>query len=129
MKRSFLLYLILIITLTQYGCTTQKFMQTELYFGLKQPDGKIIPDSAWNAFVENYASKTFAQGFTVLTSQGWWMDEATKQIHEEPSHVIISINKMDHQLSKKIDSLRNAYIILFKQEAVLRADKKVSVRF
>ncbi|MEO8710855.1 MAG: DUF3574 domain-containing protein [Parafilimonas sp.] len=129
MKRSFLRYLILILILAQYGCTTQKFMQTELYFGLKQQDGKIIPDSAWNAFVENYATKTFAQGFTILTSQGWWTDEATKQIHEEPSHVIISINKMDHQLSKKIDSLRSVYIILFNQEAVLRTDKKISVNF
>lgn len=111
------------------GCASKKFVQTELYFGLSQQDGKIISDSAFRAFVQNYATKTFTQGFTITASKGWWTDKATKQILSEPSQVIITINKMNNQLSNKIDSLRSMYKNLFNQQSVLRTDKKVSVSF
>ena len=35
------------------SCATQKFIETDLYFGLSKDDGTIISDSAWNVFVEN----------------------------------------------------------------------------
>jgi hypothetical protein len=117
------------VIVTQNSCSSQKFVQTELYFGLSQNDGKIIPDSSWNTFVKEYVAKTFSQGFTILTSEGRWFDEQSKQTQAEPSHVIISINKMNRHLSQNIDSLRNAYKKLFQQESVLRVDKKTSASF
>lgn len=129
MKNFLLLLLCINVAITQNSCSSQKFVQTELYFGLSQNDGKIIPDSAWNTFVQEYVAKTFSLGFTILASEGRWFDEQSKQTQAEPSHIIISINKMNRQLSQNIDSLRNAYKKLFQQQSVLRVDKKTSARF
>lgn len=112
------------------SCTTQqKLVQTDLYFGLSQSDGNIITDSAWNTFVQEYVSKVFASGFTVVTSEGKWVDEKDKKLYAEPSHIIISINKMNSHLSNSIDSLRKTYNTIFQQQAVLRVDKKTKADF
>jgi Protein of unknown function (DUF3574) len=128
-KNLLLLLLCIHIIFVQSGCSSQKFVQTELYFGLSQNNGNIISDSAWNTFVQDYITKTFSRGFTILSSEGKWLDEQSKQIHGEPSHVIISVNKMNKHLSQDIDSLRSAYKRLFQQESVLRVDKKTVASF
>jgi hypothetical protein len=65
----------------------------------------------------------------MASAQGRWLDEKNKKIYAEPSHVVISVNKMNKNLSEKIDSLRAAYKNIFQQESVLRIDKKVKVSF
>ena len=111
------------------GCSTPKFVETNLYFGLSKDDGTIIQDTAWNTFVENNIAVTFYKGFTVLTTEGRWLDEKSGKIYAEPSHMVISVNKMDHQLSLHIDNLRNAYKKMFQQQSVLRVDKKAKISF
>jgi hypothetical protein len=45
------------------GCSVQQeYVQTELYIGLSQNNGVIIPDSAWNSFVANDVAKVFPNG-------------------------------------------------------------------
>jgi hypothetical protein len=111
------------------SCASQKFVETDLYFGMSKNDGTIISDSAWSAFVKNNIAPTFYSGFTIASAQGRWLDEKNKKIYAEPSHIVISVNKMNKNLSEKIDSLRAAYKNIFQQESVLRIDKKVKVSF
>jgi len=112
------------------SCSLQKkFVQTELYFGLSQNNGNIIPDSAWNIFVQRDVSKVFSEGFTVIHSEGKWMDDQHKEMHSEPSRIITSVSTMTPLLSSKIDSLREKYKASFQQEAVLRVDKKATINF
>jgi hypothetical protein len=112
------------------GCSIQKKMvQTELYFGLSKNNGSIITDSAWNIFVQQDVSKVFSKGFTVVNSEGKWVDQLYKKMHSEPSRIITSVCTMTGSLSAQIDSLRERYKILFEQEAVLRIDKKASINF
>ena len=111
------------------SCASQKFVETELYFGMSKNDGTIIPDAAWNIFVETNVAAVFYNGFTIVSAQGRWLDEKNRKVDEEPSHVVISVNKMNKNLSLKIDSLRAAYKNIFQQESVLRVDKKAKVSF
>lgn len=112
------------------GCSMQKKMvQTELYFGLSQSNGSIIADSAWNIFVQQDVSNVFSKGFTVICSEGKWVDQLHKEMHSEPSRIITSVSTMTKPLSAQIDSLREKYKTLFQQEAVLRIDKKASFNF
>jgi hypothetical protein len=57
------------------------------------------------------------------------MNETEKKLRGEPSHIIISLNKMNPLFSKGIDSLRIIYKELFQQQFVLRVDKKASADF
>jgi hypothetical protein len=128
MKKNLLVILCTSIIIT--SCTTEKkLVQTDLYFGSSQNDGSIISDSVWNTFVQKNVSKVFSTGFTVQTAEGKWVNENDRQLYSEPSHIIISLNKMNAQLSKNIDSLRLAYKTMFRQQSVLRVDKKVTASF
>jgi Protein of unknown function (DUF3574) len=112
------------------SCSMQgRYTQTELYFGLSKKNGQLINDSSWNAFTMNFMGKTFVNGFTILSSEGRWVDAKFKKMYAEPSRVVISVNRMNRQLSNRIDSLRSIYKQLFKQECVLRVDKKAEVQF
>jgi hypothetical protein len=111
------------------SCASQRFVETNLYFGMSKNDGTIISDSAWNVFVEANIAHTFYKGFTVVSAQGKWLNEKNKKVYTEPSHVVVSVNKMNKNLSVRIDSLRAAYKNVFQQESVLRVDKKVKVSF
>ena len=127
--RNIFLVILFFTVLILDGCTTQKFVETDLYFGLSKDNGTIISDSAWNAFVENNVAATFQKGFTILTSEGKWVDNKSGELYTEPSHVVITINKMNRELSQHIDSLRNAYKKIFQQQSVLRVDKKIKAVF
>lgn len=111
------------------SCSLQKKVQTDMYFGLLQPDGNAISDSAWNVFVQTQVSKVFSDGFTVIDAKGKWMDTQNKQLISEPSRIVISVNNMTEKLSKQIDSLRIIYRHLFHQQSVLRVDRKSKVDF
>jgi uncharacterized protein DUF3574 len=127
--RNIFLVLLFFSVLMLGGCATQKFVETNLYFGLSKDNGTLISDSAWNVFAENNIAETFDRGFTILTSEGKWLDNKSGKVYTEPSRVVISVNKMNHQLSQRIDSLRSTYKKIFQQQSVLRTDKKVTVNF
>jgi hypothetical protein len=130
MKNPITCFLVACVMFVCNSCSMEKkFVQTELYFGLSQGNGNIISDAAWNIFVKEHVSRTFPQGFTILTSEGTWMNETEKKLRGEPSHIIISLNKMNPLLSRDIDSLRIIYKELFQQQFVLRVDKKASADF
>jgi uncharacterized protein YaaN involved in tellurite resistance len=57
------------------------------------------------------------------------VDMPYKTMYQEPSRVIISVNRMNRHLSDNIDSLRTIYKKLFEQTSVLRVDKKAAVKF
>ena len=127
--RSFSLLILFFALFIFSGCSTSKFVETNLYFGLSKNDGTIITDTVWNTFVENNIAVTFYKGFTILTTEGRWLDEKSGKIYTEPSHMVISINKMNHRLSQHIDSLRTTYKKIFQQQSVLRVDKKAKISF
>jgi Protein of unknown function (DUF3574) len=130
MKKTYDSILIACFIIIATGCSVQKKMiQTELYFGLSQNNGNIIADSVWNNFMQKEVTKVFSTGFTVIHSEGKWVDERYRQIHSEPSRIISSVGTMTPVLSLQIDSLREKYKSLFLQESVLRIDKKASINF
>ena len=104
-------------------------IQTQLYFGLSLPNGMIISDSAWNVFVRDDISKVFSAGFTVIHSDGNWVDMEQKKLHAEPSCIVTSVSTMTSSLSARIDSLREKYKTRFQQESVLRIDEQSCVSF
>jgi hypothetical protein len=95
-------------------------VETSLYFGFSKADGSEVPDSAWQQFLHKEAARTFPEGFTVIPAAGMWR-EGERAISER-SAVIVSLNRMDRQLSRRIDSLRERYKKAFDQQSVMRVD-------
>jgi len=112
-----------------FSCAPGRMTETSLYFGLSKPDGSMISEKEWNSFNEEYISKIFKEGSTVIRVTGNWKDTATGKLITEPSCLVIYYYKHSPVVSKQIDSLRYWYKTLFQQQSVLRVDKKVKAGF
>jgi len=119
------LFLLLFIT----ACSPQRMMETHLYFGQSKPTGGIVTAAEWEQFKENYISKVFKEGSTVVNVTGNWYDPDSRKLITEPTYEVIYYYKKAGGISKQIDSLRYWYKTLFQQQSVLRVDKKVRASF
>jgi hypothetical protein len=104
-------------------------METALYFGQSKPDGSRIAEKDWESFKENYLSKTYKEGFSIVKIEGFWKDTVTDTLITEPTYKVIYYHKKSSLLSRQIDNLRYEYQQLFQQQSVLRVDKKVKASF
>src|SRR5258705_2191499 len=69
---------------------SEKFIRTELYFGLTKPDKTTLTDAEWSAFVDEAITPRFPNGFTVLDAEGQWRNNEGK-IAKESSKVFIVV--------------------------------------
>ena len=104
-------------------------VETSLYFGQSIPGGGMVSPPEWERFKEDHIRKVFKEGSTVISVSGNWYDTATHKLITEPTYVVIYYYKRSAAVSKQIDSLRQWYKGLFRQESVLRVDKKVTASF
>ncbi|MEO8665535.1 MAG: DUF3574 domain-containing protein [Ignavibacteria bacterium] len=108
----------------------EKFIKTELYFGLNKPDGSKIAETDWEAFSDTVISKVFTKGSTILKSDGRWLDG--DELIKEESRVVIYFSKiyaMTDEFSGKIDVIRDKYKLYYRQQAVLRTDEFINASF
>ena len=110
------------------SCSGQRVTQTDLYFGQLTLSGDTLTMQQWNTFAQQYISKVFSNGCTVISAAGYWFDTAQHRLITEPSRIVISVNKMTPRFSKQIDSLRYWYKIGYQQQSVLRIDRKVKMK-
>ncbi|HMQ69305.1 MAG TPA: DUF3574 domain-containing protein [Ignavibacteria bacterium] len=108
----------------------EKYIKTELFFGLNKPDGSVISEQEWESFADTVISKTFSKGATILKSDGRWLSGDT--LIKEDSRVVIYFSRifeMTEEFSDKIDLLREKYKKYYDQEAVLRTDDFINASF
>jgi hypothetical protein len=103
--------------------------ETDLYFGQTRPDGTMITATEWNEFTKTDIPRVFTKGSTTISATGSWYDSAAGKLISEPSYLVRYVYKRSPQASRQIDSLRNWYQQKFRQQSVLRVDRKVRVRF
>ena len=105
-----------------------KYIRTELYFGLSKPDGGEVSEAEWDKFLETEVTPRFPAGLTVLSGYGQYKDDDTGKIVGEKSRVLILLYpKKDRRAShEKIEQIRTVYIKQFSQKSVLRMDFRQS---
>lgn len=121
--------LTILLLLSLLACSPQRMTETHLYFGQSKPTGGMVTETEWTQFKENYISRVFKEGSTVVSVTGNWYDPESRRLITEPTYEVIYFYKKAAGISKQIDSLRYWYKTLFQQQSVLRVDKKVSASF
>ena len=124
-----MLYRFLVVSLVVFACSPARMMETNLYFGQSKPSGGVVTELEWNQFKENYISKVFKEGSSVVNVTGNWYDPETHKLITELTYKVIYFYKPSAGISKQIDSLRYWYKTLFQQQSVLRVDRKVKASF
>lgn len=104
-------------------------METNLYFGQSKPDGGQVSAAEWNEFREKYIADVFKDGSTIVNATGNWLDTDSHQLITESTYVVTCFYKRSKMMSMRIDSLRNWYKTRFRQQSVLRIDRKVKASF
>jgi hypothetical protein len=120
---------LLLLCLLLNSCAAGRMVETDLYFGTAKPGGGMVTDKEWDNFKATQVAAIFKEGSTIINTTGNWRDPQTGTLITEPTHLIIYLHKPSKALSKQIDSLRGLYKAMFKQQSVLRVDKKVAVSF
>ena len=108
----------------------EKFIKTELFFGLNKTDGTTVSEIEWESFADTVVSKVFYKGATIMKSDGRWL--SGDSLIKEQSRVVIYFSKlyeMTDEFSEKIDLIREKYKAYYKQEAVLRTDEFINASF
>jgi len=99
-----------------------------LFFGRAIPDGGIVSDAGWTAFLEDVVTQAFPDGLTVWRAEGQWLDEEGL-IVREPVMVVEVIHPPSPEADAAIAEIANEYRRRFRQDAVLRVTAGARVRF
>lgn len=101
------------------------FDRTELFFGTAKPDGMVVSDMEFQAFVDREVTRRFPEGVTLLSGYGQFRG-ANGRIVQEAAKLLIVLYPAETQgdSSAKIEQIRSAYKAAFHQESVLRADRQ-----
>jgi hypothetical protein len=103
--------------------------RTELYFGTSKPDGSVIAEAEFKAFMDREITSRFPDGLTLLTGYGQYLGE-NGEIAKETSKVLVLFYPSDMtNANENIEAIRNEYEKLFQQESVLRVDSLEQLSF
>jgi hypothetical protein len=105
---------------------SQRLTKTELFFGLSKPNGAIVTETEFQAFVDAKVTPLFPDGLTLLSGKGQFKT-AAGAIAQEPAKLLIVIHPEGNQQNAAIEQIRTAYRQRFQQESVLRTDDLVCV--
>jgi hypothetical protein len=107
---------------------TQAVVRSELVFGRLKPDGSVVTDAEWRAFVEEQVTPRFPDGFTVQDVLGQYRGRDGRII-AEPSKILLVIHGADARPRAAIQEIRDAYRRLFQQESVLLIESPARAGF
>ena len=126
--RSICIILLLALLGGCHGTYPGTWTRDELYFGLSRPDGGMVSEADFAAFVDEVVTPRFPDGFTVVPVMGQFREHSGK-IAREPSRVIVLLAPEDQLTSQKIDDIRAIYKQRFAQESVLLVTSPARVKF
>lgn len=107
---------------------SEKYIRTELYFGLSKRDGTEVTSEEWKRFVDEEVTPRFPDGLTVVDAAGQFRMSSGEIAHEKSRMLILLYKKKDRQNSGAgIEAIRKAYCKKFDQESVMRVDLKQPV--
>lgn len=97
----------------------QDLVEDRLLFGRMIPTGGQVSDSAWTAFLAEVVTPVFPSGFTVLHSEGQWLDPRGT-VDREQGLIVQVLHPAGAPADSVFERIANEYRRRFHQDAVLR---------
>ena len=105
------------------------WIEYQLFMGRSSPDGDIVDDAEWQAFLADTVTPRFPDGLTVLDANGQWRG-SDGMIQKEASKIlIIFVPKDDEKAENLIEQVADEYKTRFEQESVLKTVDKTCASF
>jgi hypothetical protein len=106
----------------------QRWVRSEIYFGLSKPDGSSISHLEWESFVNEVVTPRFPFGLSIVDAIGQWQNSSGR-IERESSKVLVLLHPPSPRFEADIDEIRAAYRYRFDQEAVMKVTTPARVSF
>lgn len=107
---------------------TEQFVRYELFMGRSGPDGEVVDDEEWEAFLADTVTPRFPDGLTVLDGRGQWRDSAGL-VQRERSKLLVILALPGEGPAGLIGEISDGYSRRFGQESVLRVVSEACVSF
>ena len=104
------------------------FVRYELFMGKSGPEGEVVNDQVWEAFLADTVTPRFPDGLTVLDARGQWRDSEGR-ILKERSKVLVILAPPGEEQRVLIDEVSDDYQRRFNQESVLEVESDTCVSF
>ena len=113
------------------GCPedTERWIEYQLYMGRGGPEGEVVDDSDWEAFLADGVTPRFPNGLTVLDAKGQWRGSGDLIQRESSKVLIILAPNDDEDAEELIEQVIHDYKREFNQESVLKTVSKTCVAF
>jgi hypothetical protein len=99
-----------------------------VYFGRNRPDGGVVSDAEWQAFLTEVVTPRFPAGLTVVDAVGQWKGESGA-VEQERSEIVTLMHDGGTGARTAVAELAAEYKRRFRQEAVLRERTRTCARF
>src|SRR4051812_43766832 len=96
----------------------ERLRTAQLFFGRNTGDKPRVTNAEFRRFVDQELTPRFPDGLTILDGGGQWKGPENKLIREAAKIVLIVLPK-DGDAQQRLDVVRQAYKVRFKQESVL----------
>ena len=107
---------------------TDRFTEYQLFMGRSGPQGEIVDDEAWDAFLGDTVTPRFPDGLTVIDGRGQWRG-VEGVIKKERSKLLVILAPPDDDKTHLIDQVSDEYKRRFSQESVLQVVDDACVSF
>jgi len=99
-----------------------------LYFGRNRPDGGVVTDADWLAFVDTVVTSRFPEGLSITEAVGQWRG-ASGEVERERANILTIFHSGNEAKRQAIADVVAEYRRRFRQEAVLRERSRACVHF
>lgn len=100
--------------------------RTELFLGADRPDGGVVTDEEFAAFLAEEVTPRFPDGYSVIDGTGYWRGPADDRTEAERAHVVVIYRRGN---ADAVRAISEAYLRRFGQDAVLRVNVPARVWF
>lgn len=108
-------------------CTYGTTISDRLFFGRDIEGRDTVSDQQWSAFVTDVIAAEFPnEGWTLYRTEGFWNDSILS-LTPEPTFVLERVHALTARTDSIMERIARAYVLRFRQAAVLRVQMPASV--
>jgi hypothetical protein len=102
-------------------------LKTEIYFGLRLPDGKTVSEDDWGKFLAEIVVPRFPEGLTVVEGSGRSANAAKTDNPVNPTKILILVHSNVGDSQDKISQVKAEYRKRFGSTGVFHTDSPIRV--
>lgn len=107
---------------------TERWVEYQLFMGRGGPDGEVVDDAAWDAFLDAAVTPRFPDGLTVIDGRGQYRG-TDGVVEKERSKLLVILAPPGGDAKPRLDQIAREYKLEFDEEAVLQTVAEACVAF